>query len=85
MPSGCLFAFLRSETAFRMLRSISFGTKLQYPLPALLQTLPVPYPQECIRNEIHELIVDAYRKRDDSVRLEDEAVALVERAIEGDA
>jgi type I restriction enzyme S subunit len=82
MLPGCLFAFLRSETAFRMLRSVSFGTKLQYPLPTLLQGLPVPYPEERIRKEIHELVVDAYLKREKSVRLEDEAVILVERAIE---
>jgi hypothetical protein len=81
---GCLFAFMRSETAFRMLRSISMGTKLQDHHPEFLHVLPVPYPpDERTREEIHELVVDAYEKRHRSVQLEDEAVALVERAIEG--
>jgi len=85
MPRGCLFAFMRSETAFRMLRSISMGTKLQDHHPEYLQALPIPYPEKRTREEIHELVVDAYEKRHRSVRLEDEAVALVERAIDGGA
>jgi type I restriction enzyme S subunit len=82
MPRGCLFAFMRSETAFRMLRSISMGTKLQDHHPEYLRALPVPYPEKRIRDNIHDLIVDAYQKRHHSVQLEDEAVALVERMIE---
>jgi type I restriction enzyme S subunit len=85
MPRGCLFAFMRSETAFRMLRSISMGTKLQDHHPEYLRALPVPYPEKRTRAEIHELVIDAYEKRHRSVRLEDEAVSLVESAIEGDA
>jgi type I restriction enzyme S subunit len=81
MPRGCLFAFMRSETAFRMLRSISTGTKLQDHHPEYLRSLPVPYPDKRAQEEIHDLVVDAYEKRHRSVRLEDEAVALVERAI----
>lgn len=85
MPPGCLFAFMRSETAFRMLRSISMGTKLQDHHPEFLSALPVPYPEKRTREEIHELVVDAYEKRHRSVRLEDEAIALVERGIAGEA
>ena len=81
IPPGCLFAFMRSESAFRMLRSISTGTKLQDHHSAFLQALPVPYPNTCIRNEIHEIVVDAYEKRHRSVQLEDAAVELVEDAI----
>lgn len=85
MPRGCMFAFMRSETAFRMLRSASMGTKLQDHHPGFLRDLPVPYPDKLQRAEIHELVVDAYEKRHRAVRLEDEAVALVEAAIDGGA
>ena len=78
---GALFAFLRSQTAFRLLRSVSMGTKLQIPNPPLLRELPVPYPEASAREKIHGLVVDAYNKRQRSVQLEDEAVKLVERAI----
>ena len=52
MPRGCLFAFMRSETAFRMLRSTSMGTKLQDHHPGFMYDLPVPYPDRRFREEI---------------------------------
>ncbi|MEP1076081.1 hypothetical protein NDI52_11830 [Leptolyngbya sp. PL-A3] len=81
MPRGCLFAFMRSETAFRMLRSIAVGSKLQDHHYAFLPHLPVPYPDPNTQQAIHELVVDAYEKRHRSNVLENEAVAMVERAI----
>ncbi|PPD34017.1 MAG: hypothetical protein CTY19_05785 [Methylomonas sp.] len=83
MFQGCLFAFMRSETAFRMIRSISFGSKLQYPLLSLLHELPIPYPTRDFQDEINHLVIDAYKSRDLAIELEDEARTLVERAIEG--
>lgn len=79
---GCLFAFMRSETAFRMIRSISFGSKLQYPLLTMLRELPVPCPARDDQFEINQLIIDAYDWRDRAIELEDQARSLVEHAIE---
>ena len=82
IPRGCLYAFMRSETAFRMLRSISVGTKLQEHHSAFVHDLPVPYPEHAnTRDEIDELVLDAYEKRHRSVQIEDAAVGLVEDAI----
>lgn len=80
--SGCLFAFLRSEIAFRMLRSISSGSKLQDNHYALLPTLPVPWPDRDAQLQIHALVVDAYEKRHRSNALEDQAIELVRHTIE---
>lgn len=79
---GSLYAFMRSETAFRMLRSISFGSKLQYPHPKFLPNLPIPYPPQEIREKTHELMVTAYEMKDEAIKLEDEAKLIVESAIE---
>ena len=79
---GALFAFMRSETAFRMLRSISVGSKLQDHHYALLPSLPIPYPSERIRQRCDELVVEAHRAREKAIELEDDARALVERTIE---
>jgi hypothetical protein len=81
MPRGCLFAFMRSETAFRMLRSISVGSKLQDHHYAFLPHLPVPYPKKQLQQKIHELVTDAYEKRHRSNVLEDEAVEILEAVI----
>jgi type I restriction enzyme S subunit len=79
---GALFAFMRSETAFRMLRSISVGSKLQDHHYAMLPSLPVPYPPADVRSRCNDLVVEAYRARERAVELEDEARSLVERTIE---
>ena len=79
---GALFAFMRSETAFRMLRSASTGSKLQDFHYAVLPSLPIPYPEKEIRLRCKSLIEDAYIARDKAVEFEDEARLLVEDAIE---
>jgi type I restriction enzyme S subunit len=82
MPRGCLFAFLRSETAFRMLRSISVGSKLQDHHHIFRALIPVPYPPMKVQQEIHSLVVEAYECRHRGVALENQARSLVEKAIE---
>jgi hypothetical protein len=77
-----LFAFLRSEMVFRCLRSISMGTRQQDLHRSLLARLPVPMPDVTIRSEIEQLVRDAYKKRHEASRLEKEAVAMVEMAIQ---
>lgn len=84
MPRGCLFAFMRSETAFRMLRSISSGTKLQDHHYAFRGELPIPFPEEAVQRSIHEKVVGAYGARHKAVALLDEATKLVEIAIGGE-
>lgn len=79
---GALFAFIRSETAFRMLRSASTGSKLQDFHYAVLPSLPIPYPEQAVRKKCHDLVVEAYEARDEAIRFEDEARSLVERTIE---
>lgn len=77
-----LFAFLRSETVFRCLRSLSIGSKQQDVHHVLLSQLPVPIPPETTRQSIEAMVRDAYQKRHEASRLEKEAVRIVETAIE---
>ena len=82
MPRGCLFAFLRSETAFRMLRSISVGSKLQDHHHVFRTEIPVPFPAKDVQHKVHAMVVEGYECRHRGVALEGEARALVERVIE---
>ncbi|MHA0035513.1 methylation-associated defense system restriction endonuclease subunit S MAD5 [Deinococcus sp. PESE-13] len=82
MLPGCLFAFMRSEMAFRMLRSISSGSKLQDNHYKLLPELPIPLPDRRTQEEVHKLVTDAYENRWRGVELENQARHLVEQAIE---
>jgi type I restriction enzyme S subunit len=79
---GALFSFMRSETAFRMLRSASTGSKLQDFHYAVLPSLPIPFPEREVRVRCCNYVLEAYQDRDEAIRLEDEARALVEHAIE---
>lgn len=82
MPPGCLFAFMRSETAFRLLRSISSGSKQQDHHRGLRKEIPVPLPSAADAKEIHRLVVNAYESRERGLEELEMAVTLVEHAIE---
>ena len=82
MQTGALYAFIRSETAFRMFRSSSTGSKLQDFHYDVLPSLPIPYPPEDIRNRCNQLITEAYASREKAIELEDQARTLVENAIQ---
>lgn len=82
MPGAYLFAFLRSEAAFRILRSMANGGKQQDIHERLRQQLPVPVCMEVDRHRIAETVRAAYRDRDAADRLEDEAFAALEAAVE---
>jgi hypothetical protein len=42
----------------------------------------VPFPEKATRNEVHALVVRAYEARDRAVAKEEDAIRLVESAIE---
>ena len=75
---GYLFAFLRSEVAFRILRNISVGSKQQAHHPELLWNIPVPRLDEKQEKEIHKLVEASAKKLDQALQLEEEAWYLVE-------
>lgn len=79
---GYLFAFLRSRLAFRMMRSISIGSKQQYQHPKLMVELPIPRIGIKKENEIATKIDRAAYLRDYALELEDQARFLVEQSIE---
>lgn len=80
-PGAYLFAFLRSEAAFRMLRSMSVGGKQQDIHPGLRAELPVPVCTASDRERIAETVRQAYRDRDEADRKEDLAFALLDEAV----
>jgi type I restriction enzyme S subunit len=81
LPGAYLFAFFRSEAAFRVLRSMSVGGKQQEYHPALLRALPVPECGDRDRERIAETIRQAYRDRGEADEKEDQAFALLDDAV----
>ncbi len=81
IPGAYLFAFLRSEAMFRVLRSMSTGSKQQDIHEELRRDIPVPLCTPEDRHRIAEMVRQAYRWRDEADMKEDEALALLEQAV----
>ncbi|MFD7131362.1 restriction endonuclease subunit S [Streptomyces sp. NPDC059894] len=78
-----LFAFFRSEAAFRVLRSMSVGGKQQEYHAKLLRELPIPVLTQSDRDRIAATVRAAYKKRDEADRMEDLGLAKLEEAVTG--
>lgn len=80
-PNAYLFAFMRSEVAFRMLRSLVSGTGPQDINAVLRRQIPVPECTPADRERIAGTVREAYRKRDEADRMEDRAQELLDAAV----
>ncbi|CDR06539.1 methylation-associated defense system restriction endonuclease subunit S MAD5 [Streptomyces iranensis] len=76
-----LFAFFRSEVAYRLVRSMLAGTGPQSVLPSLLRQLPIPLASPADRARIAATVRYAYQCRDRADILEDKALGLLTTAI----
>lgn len=83
VPGAYLFAFFRSEAAFRVLRSMSVGGKQQEYHTTLFRELPVPLLSGADRVRITSTVRAAYKQRDEADRKEDLALAKLEEAVTG--
>lgn len=77
-----LFAFLRSHTAFRLMRSFSTGGKQQDLHPILRARLPIPETTPADRERISETVREAFQDRDNADIAEDSAFEKLDRAIQ---
>jgi hypothetical protein len=75
-----LFAFFRSEIAFRILRSMSVGGKQQDIHEGLRREIPIPIADVVDRDRIAQTVRGAYHDRDRADLLEDQALALLTQA-----
>jgi len=81
IPAGYLFAFLRSEVAFRMLRSISAGGKQQEQQALFMYELPIPRLVDAEEKRIAAMIDLAAEKFDRALDCEELARNKLEEAI----
>jgi hypothetical protein len=80
-PGAYLFAFLRSEAAFRLLRTITYGSMQQYIHEEFRRFIPVPECTPEDRERIAETVRQAYRWRDEADVLEDRAFEMFDEAV----
>ncbi len=82
---GYLHAFLRSEIAFRLLRSISTGGKQQEQHPVMMWNLPVPRLETSEEARIGALVDAAAEELDAAMSAEDEAERLLHASLVGES
>jgi hypothetical protein len=81
IPAGYLYAFLRSEVAFRLLRSMSSGGKQQLHHSSLIYNMPIPRVRPEVEREIAAAVDEASACFDTFLGQEEEAWALLEREL----
>lgn len=78
---GYLFAFLRSLAGFRLLRSLSEGSKQQDLHWRTVPNLPIPRLSTKEELEIGEMVRRAYALKNEAIEYENQARKIVEQAI----
>lgn len=78
---GYLYSFLSSEYGFRLLRSTISGTKLCRFIAPLALSIPVPLASRKTQEAIGDKVRQAYELRAYSLKLEDQAQALLAEAL----
>jgi hypothetical protein len=79
---GWLYAILRSQSAFRLLRSFATGSKQQDLHPELLAEMPIPEASDSVYLQVQALVDQAFGERDAAYEAEREAkVAILEAVL----
>lgn len=77
-----LFAVLTSPHGYRAIVRNAFGSSIPQLDPKHIAQIEVPWPDESVRLEVAEKVLEAWGLEDQAVVSERDGVALVERAIE---
>ncbi len=80
--NGFIYAFLKSKTGQALIATCNYGAVIQHINPEHLYELPVPNPPPVLKQEIHNLVEESFKLRDDSNELMDEAQALLTTALQ---
>lgn len=79
--AGYLYAFLRSRTGHTLINTNNYGSVVGHIEPAHLENLPIPDPPLLLKGQIHNLVMESFRLRDNSNALIGEARVLLIEAL----
>ena len=80
--NGFIYAFLKSRTGQALIAARNYGAVIQHINPEHLYELPVPNPTPAIKQEIHDLIEESFKLRDESNELLEVAQTLLQTALQ---
>ena len=79
--NGFTYAFLKSKIGRLLLTTNSYGAVVKHIEPKHLDDIPIPNPPALLKQEIHSLIEESFRLRDESNELIDKAQAMLQEAL----
>ena len=79
---GYVYTFLKSKEGRVLVKSNMFGAVISQLEPEHLNRIPIPNPPPILKQEIHDLVEDSFRLRDESNELMDEAQLLLKTALQ---
>ena len=80
--NGFIYAFLKSKTGFFIINTNNYGAVVKHIEPKHLNAVPIPNPPPILKQEIHNLIEESFKLRDESNELLDAAQILLKEALE---
>ena len=80
--NGFIYAFLKSRTGQALIAARNYGAVIQHINPEHLYEMPVPNPPPILKQEIHDLIEESFKLRDESNDLMDAAQIFLKTALQ---
>ena len=71
--SGYVYAYLKSKVGNLLISTNNYGAVIQHIEPEHLNYIPIPNPPPILKQEIHDLIEESFKLRDESNELMDAA------------
>lgn len=79
---GYIYTYLKSRVGRLLVETNNYGAVIKHIEPAHLNAIPIPNPSSVIKQEIHNLIEESFKLRDESNELLDAAQVLLKEALE---
>ena len=80
--SGYVYAYLKSKVGRLLVETNNYGAVIEHIEPEHLDHIPIPNPPPTLKQEIHALIEESFKLRDESNELMDVAQALLKEALQ---
>ena len=80
--NGFIYAFLKSKTGFSIMNTNNYGAVIEHIEPEHLNHIPIPNPPSILKAEIHDLIEESFKLRDESNELMDTSQVLLKTALQ---
>jgi len=80
--SGYVYAYLKSKIGRLLIETNNYGAVISHIEPEHLNNIPIPNPSPILKIQIHNLIEESFRLRDESNELMNEAQSLLKEALQ---